>query len=156
MGLEITDAYRSLFQIAHAHMTEYQDRLRDEHNLNEWPRYDWDQESSSLIFSDLSGPKVAATVEFVGSISTRSNTWLWSWANDSHMPEVKSRIERVREYGVGKSLPQLTTDMWPADEVDGWEMTSIAGYTLGAKGSYRTPSESGFTYMLIMDIRWVT
>ncbi|WP_428444106.1 hypothetical protein [Photobacterium sagamiensis] len=37
-------------------------------------------------------------------------------------------------------------DKWKADEVDGWEMTSVTCLLLDAKGSYRTTSGNGFTY----------
>ncbi len=145
-----------LVTTAHKRMTECQDHLRKQFHLNEWPRYDWYQETGTLVFSDPSGPKLVAEVEFVGSISTRSDTWLWAWANDSVDEKVKARICRVREYGEEHGVPQLTTDQWHAHEVDGWEMTSIAGYLLGAKGSYRTPMNNGFTYMLIMDVTWAS
>jgi hypothetical protein len=137
-------------------MTGCQDQLRSDFQLDVWPRYDWDQDSASLIFSDETGPRVRASIQFVGSLSKRSNTWLWSWANDSLLHQATCRMSRVREYGEQNEVQQLATDYWSADEVDGWEMTSIAGYLLGAKGSYRTPDDNGFTYMVILDIGWVS
>ncbi|WP_341873499.1 DUF6882 domain-containing protein [Azotobacter salinestris] len=154
--MEVTEAYRSLVTEAHQYITECQDRLRSEYQLDAWPRYDWEQESASLVFSDETGPRVRASIQFVGSISTRSNTWLWSWANDSLLHQVTCLMSRVKEHGEQKEIKQLATDYWPADEIDGWEMTSIAGYLLGAKGAYRTPDEKGFTYMVIMDVSWVS
>lgn len=155
-SLEISDAYRAVVTDAHEYMTLCQERLRKEFKLGEWPRYDWDQDTATLIFSDQSGPRVVATIEFVGSISTRSNSWLWAWANDSLDERVKGRINKVREFGAERGLDQLTESLWEADEIDGWEMTSIAGRVLNAQGSYRTPKDSGFTYMLMMDIQWVS
>ena len=154
--MEITDTYRTVVTDAHEYMTLCQDRLRKEFKLDEWPRYDWDQDTATLIFSDQAGPRVVATIEFVGSISTNSNTWLWAWANDSLDERVKGSIAKVREFGIERGLEQLTESLWEADEIDGWEMTSIAGRVLNAKGSYRTPKDSGFTYMLMMDVQWVS
>ena len=37
-------------------------------------------------------PRVIVDIVFVGSVSTRSNTWLWSWANGSYLENVKSRM----------------------------------------------------------------
>jgi hypothetical protein len=65
-------------------------------------------------------------------------------------------MSRVKAYGEQNDIQQLATEYWSADEVDGWEMTSIAGYLLGAIGSYRTPDAKGFTYMVIMDIGWIS
>ena len=33
-------------------------------------------------------------------------------------------------------------------------MTSISAYVLQAKGCYRTPEETGFTYMVFTSIAW--
>lgn len=154
--MELSEAYRSLVTEAHQYMTECQDRLRSEYQLDAWPRYDWGQESASLVFSDQSGPRVRASIQFVGSISTRTNTWLWSWANDSLMYQVTCLMSRVREYGKQNGIDRLAKDYWPANEVDGWEMTSVAGFILGAKGAYRTPDENGFIYMVIMDVGWIS
>ncbi|HXU94589.1 MAG TPA: hypothetical protein VFP33_13115 [Gallionella sp.] len=153
--LEITEKYRQLVTEAHQYMTNCQEKLRAEYQLNVWPRYDWDQDAASLIFSDSSGSRVRASIQFVGSVSSRSGTWLWSWANDSFLHEVTCKMSYVKEYGIDNDIEQLATDTWQADEVDGWEMTSIAGYLIGAKGSYRTPSDYGFTYMVITEIGWV-
>jgi len=35
-------------------------------------------------------------------------------------------------------------------------MTSIAAFLLKARGAYRSPGDTGFTFMVITDIRWAT
>lgn len=125
-----------------------------EYNLGDHKRFNWDQESGSLIFSNDGDPAVIARVQFVGSVSTQSDTWLWSWANATVLDNVKNQMHRVREYGDTHGFPALTADQWSADEIDGWEMTSVTARILKAKGAYRTTSENGFTYMVITEIKW--
>src|SRR5712675_1358664 len=72
------------------------------------------------VFSDGGKPRVVADIVFVGSVSTRSNTWLWSWANDSYLENVKSRMREVRQYGAKHRLLQLAAAHWSATEQDGW------------------------------------
>lgn len=62
----------------------------------------------------------------------------------------------VLNYGKEHGFSQLTTKKWHAHEVDGWEMTSVAAFLLKARGAYRFPSESGFTFMVMTDVRWAT
>ncbi|HCG5296775.1 TPA: hypothetical protein NJZ52_004541, partial [Vibrio parahaemolyticus] len=88
------------------------------------------------------------------SISTTSNTWLWSWANSYIYDNVKDQMHIVREFGESKGYEALIIDKWEADEIDGWEMTSVTSYLLEAKGAYRTTGETGFTYMVITEISW--
>ncbi len=139
---------------AHEYLSERQETLQNEYSIGEYERYDWDQDTGSLVFSHNGVVKVIAKVQFVGSISTKSNTWLWSWANSTVLENVKNEMGAIKEYGMANSLDALTTDKWEADEVDGWEMTSITAKLLGAKGAYRTPGTNGFTYMVITNIRW--
>lgn len=139
---------------SHNYLTKHQEILSDEYKLGEHERWDWDQETGSLIFSNDGVKAVIAKVQFVGSISTSSDTWLWSWANDTILDKVKDKIHIVREYGKENGFDALTIDKWKADEVDGWEMTSITAQLLNAKGAYRTPDKNGFTYMVITDIAW--
>ncbi|WP_208603434.1 DUF6882 domain-containing protein [Marinobacter gudaonensis] len=140
---------------AHNFLSERQNVLMEDYKLGEHERFDWDQDTSSLVFSNDGVPAVVAKVQFVGSISTRSNTWLWSWANPSIIDEAKDQMYRVRSFGEKHGYDALTVDKWEGDEVDGWEMTSIAAFVLNAKGAYRTSVDNGFTYMVITDIEWV-
>ena len=143
-------------QIAEAYnlLSERQDVLMEEYKLGNHERFDWDQETRSLVFSNDGVPAVIAKIQFVGSVSTVSDTWLWSWANPSIVDGAKDQMYRVRNFGDKHGYDALTTEEWHADEVDGWEMTSMAAFVLDAKGAYRTSSDNGFTYMVITDIEW--
>ncbi|EPI4820816.1 DUF6882 domain-containing protein [Vibrio alginolyticus] len=159
MGLFVSNANANIswedFVIeAHTALTEKQSKLMSEFKLGEHERFDWDQESGTLIFSNDGKVAVIAKVQFVGSISTTSNTWLWSWANSYIYDNVKDQMHIVREFGESKGYEALIIDKWEADEIDGWEMTSVTSYLLEAKGAYRTTGETGFTYMVITDISW--
>jgi hypothetical protein len=132
-----------------------QDTLFSQFELGEYEHWNWDQDTGELVFSSNGIPKVVASIEFIGSISTVSDTWLWSWANFSLNENVRSLVKKVRDFGEKHGYPRLTTPKWSAQEVDGWEMTSLAAYVLDARGAYRTPSENGFTFLAIMDIRRV-
>jgi len=152
--MEATDRFIELVTLAHAYATARQDELREVYRLDHWSRWDWDQDARRIVFSEGGVPKVAADIQFEGSISTETNTWLWAWANPHLEPGMWRDILEVRRFGEAHSVEQLTTPKWPADEVDGWEMTSVSAYVLQAKGVYRTPREGGFTYMIFTSIRW--
>lgn len=139
---------------SHNYLSERQDVLMAEYKLGEHKRFDWDQDSGSLVFSNDGVVAVIAKVQFVGSISTKSNTWLWSWANSTVQDNVKDQMHVIEAFGEKHEYEALTTDKWEGDEVDGWEMTSITAQLLNAKGAYRTSSDNGFTYMVITEIQW--
>jgi hypothetical protein len=97
---------------------------------------------------------VVAEVQFVGSISTHTNTWLWSWANESFLEKVRAKVREVRSYGEQRSLLKLACAYWSAQEEDGWQMAAVSAYLLGARGAYRSPDEHSFTFMVMTDVKW--
>jgi hypothetical protein len=154
--MERTAPFEALIEESQMYLRGCQAALDTEYRLWEWPRFDWNQETRQLVFSENGAHKVIADIQFVGSISTQSDTWLWAWANDSVDPSLSSSMRVVRDYGEKHGFDQLTSKKWHGHEVDGWEMTSIAVFLLNARGAYRTPGDTGFTFMVMTDIHWAT
>ena len=152
--MDVTDEFVDLVTRAHEYLTARQDVLREEFRLGSWKRWHWDQDTGLLVFSDDQAPRVVAEVQFVGSVSTASGTWLWAWANPSIDPALSRSLAEVRAIGEQQGLAQLTTAKWEATEVDGWEMTSITAYVLQAKGGFRAPDDHGCLYMVMSSIAW--
>ena len=134
-------------------LSEKQAALWERFQINSYPRWDYYQESAQLVFSGAEAPDLIADVEFVGTLSTVGKTWKWAWANFSLLEEVRSRIHTVRDYGETHAYPHLLVPMWYADQQEGWHMAGVAMEILGAQGAYRVPSDNGFIYMVMMDVR---
>ncbi|WP_223786819.1 DUF6882 domain-containing protein [Marinicella meishanensis] len=126
-----------------------------EYKVDEHERWDWYQETAKLVFSHNGKPQVEADIQFSGTFSTSSNTWMWAWVNNSLSEIVKSSSREIKELGEELGLKQLVAGRYAATEVDGWEMTSVLAKHLNAIGVYRTPSDNGFTYMVITLAKWV-
>jgi hypothetical protein len=147
------EAWEDTIGACHEELRAKQDALEAQFKLGTHKRYDYDQEKATLVFSNDGVHAVVADVEFIGSVSTKSNSWLWAWANLNTLPPVRTRIVAVRDFGEDKCFPHLTAPRWTADEVDGWEMAGIAVQVLGAKGVYRVPGPNGCLFMAIMNMR---
>jgi hypothetical protein len=148
------DKLDQLLREATSFLEEKQEQLQKDFRIGEYERYDWNQDSGQLIFSHKGKPRVVADIVFVGSVSTVSDTWLWSWANDSNLEPVKARMREVRQYGQDHNLLKLATAHWRATQQDGWEMTAVAAFLLGAVGAYRSPKDGGFTFMVMTRVDW--
>jgi len=151
-----TISYQDLLDKSFDYLTEQQDICKDEFKISTYKNWFYDQETGELTFSDDGVKKLIINYENVGTVSLKSNTWLWAWANNNTLDKVKSEIGVIKEYGDKREFEKLMTSKWPADEVDGWEMTSIAAYLMKAKGAYRVKSsdDSVFVYMLFKEINW--
>lgn len=114
-------------------------------------RWDWDDASSTLTFSDGGVPKLRIRVSIVGT--TEGDSWEWSWANRNVPDSNKRDIEKVRDFGEANGYEKLTSAFLEADEHTGWEMTAVAVHILKAPGFYRFPTERGHCYLVYRDIQ---
>lgn len=146
--------FEALIHQSNDYLKSQNDSCAKDFQLDRYDRYDWDQWRGELIFSNDGVPKVVAKIQFVGSVSTKSNTWLWAWDNPSFLEPVKREVLAVKEFGTRHALRKLTSSTWKAEEVDGWEMTGVAARLLESRGAYRSPDEDGFTFMLFSEIAW--
>lgn len=151
-----TISYQDLLDKSFEYLTKQQEICKDKYKLSTYQNWFYDQGTGELTFSDNGIKKLIIKYEDVGSVSLKSNTWLWSWGNETAEDLVKSQIGLVREFGERRQFEKLSSRKWTADEVDGWEMTSIAAYILNAKGGYRvkTNNDSLFQYFIFKEISW--
>ena len=148
------EAFARLVEESNEYLEARQEELWSKFELEECESYNWNQESGELTFFRDGEARVVADIQFSGSFSTRSNTWLWSWANSSLLEAVKTGVREVRELGSRTGFLKLAAAHWRATEEDGWDMTAITARLLGAVGAYRSPGEGGATFMVITAMRW--
>ena len=146
-------AYRGLVSAAVDYLEQRQQSFTREFRIDEYERWDWYQDTGKLVFSDGGRPRVEADIDFVGSVSTKTHSWMWAWANPSLAENIKRRSREMRALGEQNWYHDLASATWPADESDGWEMTALMAQTLGSIGAYRTPGEHGFTFMVLQCAR---
>jgi len=146
-------SWKALVRDSMNEMEDKQSTLGDTFQISRHERFDWDQKTGELVFSNAGKPAVIASVEFIGSVSTVSGTWLWAWANFSFLESMRAAVLKVRDFGEEHDYRKLTTPKWDATEHDGWEMAAVAAKLLEAPGVYRSPGKNGPLFLLIKDIR---
>lgn len=113
-------------------------------------RWDWDDISSTLTFTDAETPTVRINVSVVGTV--QGDSWEWAWANRNIQFHEKIDIEKIREFGEANGFEKLTSAFLEADEYTGWEMTAVAASVLEAPGAYSFPTENGRCYLIYRTI----
>lgn len=149
------DVYHDLVRNSFSFIEPRHKEFLSKYKAGEHERWDWYQETAKLIFSHKGKPQVEADIHFSGTYSTKSETWMWAWANESLDERVKSSSRQVKEIGEDLGLKQLVAGRYSATEVDGWEMTSVLAKHLNAIGVYRTQSDNGFIYMVVTKAKWI-
>jgi hypothetical protein len=150
-----TEKWNAIVRDCCRELTTKNEQLWRRLSLNTYKRWDWNQDSAELVFSNDGVPGAKARITFVGSVSTKSDTWLWSWANFGLVAGVREPAIAVRDYGEREGFLPLTIPKWSAKHEDGWHMMAVAARILGAEGAYRTPKDNGFTFMVLHDVRAV-
>ena len=144
-----------LLEESYRYLEARQAEIERDFDISKHQRWDYDQETGQLVFSNDGVPAVIADVQSVGSYSTMSGTWLWAWSNSSILPQQYEKLKTVYRFGEENGFAKLTRAKWEAEEVDGWEMAAITTYLLKARGVYRPPFSKGFSFLVITDIRRV-
>lgn len=111
-------------------------------NVGTYQQWYYEQSSQKLTFSNGGKVIVEADFQVVGSFSTSSESWMWSWHNESIEEAAKREIYKVKEFCQQLDIRKGVEGYWHADEYDPWEMTALALHVLGYQGSYRC-SEGG-------------
>jgi hypothetical protein len=146
-------AWKALIRDAMNELEDKQAALSEEFEISRHKRYDWSQETGELVFSNDGVPAVIASFEFIGTLSSKSGTWLWSWANFSFQEAMRTAALKLHEVGEEHDFRKLTTPKWNASEHDAWEMAALAAKLLDLPGVYKSPSENGASFLMIKDIR---
>jgi hypothetical protein len=149
-------SWGQLLESSHSYLQTTQAELNQRYDLSSHERWDIDQQKGELVFSNAGKPAVIAKVQFVGSFSSASNSWLWSWANASVLPSLSSEVSKVKEYGEQHRFEKLAERKWPAEEADGWDMAAVTNYLLKGEGVYRPQFGNVTTFVVITDIRVVS
>jgi len=152
--------FQEFLDAATAELRQKQETLSNEYGLAEAATWGFDQASEKLQFFDEQKRMVVeADVIDAGSFSPKSNSWKWAWANESVLPPLRKKAERLKELeditGIELFGNPLAFEI--DDESMAWELTAMAARHLGALGCYRAPAkgDSPMIFLLIMKIRKV-
>jgi hypothetical protein len=113
-----------------------QDKFQNEYDVDWYDNWFYNQSTELLTFS--TGDQELNFKYFdVGSFSEKSNTWKWSWDNDSTLENVKEKVNIVKEFGQRSNFSKLTTGYFDSDEFEAWEFAAIAAKLTKGIGVYR-------------------
>jgi len=146
--------FASLLKKSREYLLGQQEMITKQYGLGDYERMDYEQDTGIMIFTVKGGRKVIMSFQVVGSISDRSNTWMWSWDNPYLLENVTEGMFKVKEYGEKNGLEKLVNPRWPGNDDDGWEMTAIATWVLKAKGAFSFLSDEMLVFVVFKDIKW--
>lgn len=144
---------RGLIDVARQELTALNEHCQTEVGIGSFEHWQYEADEGTIAFAGGTTPGVRALAQVVGTTSTRSKSWLWSWANESIPSHQASSAATVRAFDERENVPILLAAEPVDDEYLGWEMTAVTVKLTGAVGGYRVPRESGsFTYFVFFKL----
>ncbi len=153
------DEFQIFVETANAELRKKQTILADDYGLGSAGRWWFEQMTGNLQFFDAADNlSVETDVIDIGSYSPKSNSWKWAWANESVLPWLRQRAEKLRELEAitGIDIFGYEKTFAVEDESMAWELTAMCLKHLGAVGCYRCPSSKPggpTTFLAIMSIK---
>lgn len=132
----------------HADTSSLQDDFIGLYDINSYENWFYDDGIGVFNFKSDDGRNLYFKHVKVGSYSTATNTWNWSWNNKSTTYNVKRGLEKVVTFGEANDYKQLTQGLTDGDEYTGWDCTVVSAKLLNAIGMYRIPQEHLFIYFI--------
>ncbi len=112
-------------------------------------KHDWDfnMESGTITFNGTH----SFPVQIIGTESTASKTWLWSWANaESGIPEqLVAAARKLKAFGGEHQIDELKAPQLRLGEVDGMVLSTIATGLTRGDACYRGPYDGGALYVVL-------
>ena len=131
-----------------SHISSLQDKFTRLYDLNSYERWDFDEDFGVLHFESDNGRNLYFKYSLVGSFSSKTSTWKWSWDNQYLKESERKNVDKVKAFGEQNGFIALTTGLIQGDEYIGSEMTAISAKVLQAIGMYRF-TQDHLTYYII-------
>lgn len=131
-------------------LEDAQDRLQKDFGIGHYDRWDLDQETAALNFSDSSRPTLHCTVYALGTFG--SGIWKWAWSNPSLGDSFSATSKQMRELADKSGLEIFELDSFEADESMPWEICGMALREIGGLGVYRCPAKTSDLFVVITKV----
>ena len=126
-----------------------QSKFKCDYDLTWYEDWFYNQTTGLLTFS-TDDKELNFRYFSVGSYSEKSNTWKWSWDNETTLDNVKDPAKLVKAFGERSNFPKLTDGYFQSNEIEAWEFTAIAAKLLHGIGVYRPVNDEQLKIFLVV------
>jgi hypothetical protein len=152
-GLRLTeDEQGELFQAGIDHTKALQKQAQARWDFGrDSGRWDFDDETRTVTFSEGGTPFAIADARMVGSYSTNDGSFQWSWVLYGPDDPLIREVVGMRAFGEIRGIERLTTRHWHGEIEEAWEMAALAAYLIKCDAVYRAPFDDGLYWFMLLD-----
>ncbi len=128
------------------------DAFKEKYKLESYDYWFYNQSTGLLRLYNDDSDEIYFKYIPIGTFSTRTNTWMWAWHNESSIEQNKNETLVIKEFGKQNNYKKLYTPHFASDEIDGWDFIGIAFKMIGGLCGYRVNSDGLCSYLLLTEI----
>ncbi len=145
--------FEALLDKSLAELTVKQNGHMARWSMEKYARWDMQQGTGVLTFTDPVRGKAVMPAQIVGSWFADDSTWMWAWANTTIDDKLKRDAEQVRRFGQEHKLTLLTQAKSTVPEAEAWRLAALAVHLCKAEGVYRGPDGRNAVFMTFGEVR---
>lgn len=147
------DQFDEFLDNCYQELEDKQALLLENYNLGSYEKYWFDQVTGVLQFKNAERVECEFIVIPIGSWSSKSNSWMWAWANNSITEEFKAQSIKLKGLANYTGVDFFENGAFEADESMAHELTAMAVHYLDAMGMYIIPSSNLKTFLALVKLK---
>ena len=124
--------------------------LNSRYGIGDFNKWDLDQESATLVFSNDSKKRAVCSVAAIGSIA--KGAWRWAWANSSILPPLSVESSKLKALAETTGMDIFSNESLVIDDDMPWELCGMALKELGGLGVYRCGTSEPSLFVIIKSV----
>ena len=144
--------YTEFAQLELNKLIKIQDKFKEKYKTDLFENWFYESECSILRLYNNDEDEIFFKYIPIGTFSKNSETWMWTWYNESSIEPNKNETLRIKQFGIENSYQKLIDGTFVSDEFDGWEFLSISFPILNGIGVYKVNSDNLEKYMLLTEV----
>ncbi|HEX7871101.1 MAG TPA: hypothetical protein VF455_13415 [Chryseobacterium sp.] len=128
-----------------------QEKFKQEYDLDSYANWFYESEASILRLYNEDEDEIFFRYIPIGTFSSNSETWMWSWFNNSSFEPNKNETLKIKQFGEEHNYQKLVDGTFASDKYDGWQFLAIGILILGGIGVYKVNSDNLDIYMILTE-----
>ncbi|MBE7118459.1 DUF6882 domain-containing protein [Bacillus cereus] len=144
------EQFESYLDMCYDKLESKQQKFISDYNIDNFDEYWYDQDQCILQFKNNGQVLLEFSVVFIGSWSGESNSWMWSWVNESMTDCARSKSSRLKGLQKTTGSEVFINPLFECNQEMAHELAAFSIEHLDAEGMYIVPDEGNDLFMAVM------
>lgn len=144
------EQFESYLDMCYDKLESKQQKFISDYNIDNFNEYWYDQDQCILQFKNNGQVLLEFSVVFIGSWSGKSNSWMWSWANENMTDYARSKSSCLKDLQKITGSDVFINPLFECNQEMAHELAAFSIEYLDAEGMYIVSDERNELFMAVM------